>query len=161
MKAMRIGVLILAIIGSAAIGTFAQKSEKPANPGYDAELAKKLGGDDNGMKSYVFVILKTGPKDAEFTGKAREDMFTGHMANIGRLADEGKLAVAGPFRKNDRQYRGLYIFNVKTVEEAQKLVETDPVVRSGIMVAELTPWYGSASLLATPDIHKRISKSAP
>jgi uncharacterized protein YciI len=80
------------------------------------------------------------------------------MANIGRLADEGKLAVAGPFGKNDRQYRGLYILNVSTVEEAQKLVETDPVVRSGIMVAELTPWYGSASLLATNEIHTKITK---
>ncbi len=27
---------------------------------YDADLAKKLGADDNGMKKYVLVILKTG-----------------------------------------------------------------------------------------------------
>jgi hypothetical protein len=64
---------------------------------YDAELARKLGADDRGMKMYVLCILKTGPKDAEFTGKARDDIFAGHFANIGRLAEEGKLAVAGPF----------------------------------------------------------------
>lgn len=31
-----------------------------ANPKYDQELAKKLGADDYGMKSYIFVLLKTG-----------------------------------------------------------------------------------------------------
>ena len=148
----------MALVMFAFFSASAQKSENPAVPAYDGELAKKLGGDDNGMKNYVFVILKTGPKDSEFKGKARDDMFAGHMANIERLANEGKLAVAGPFRKNDRQYRGLYIFNVGTVEEAQKLVETDPVVKAGIMVAEITPWYASASLMATPEIHKKITK---
>jgi len=127
-------------------------------PAYDSELAKRLGAEDNGMKKYVLCILKTGPKDADFKGKPRDDIFAGHMANIGRLADEGKLAVAGPFMKNEKAYRGLYIFNVATIEDAQKLVETDPAVKSGILVPDLTLWYGSASLMATPEIHKRITK---
>jgi uncharacterized protein YciI len=147
--------LVTVLAGSAV----SAQTEKKTGPAYDAELAKKLGADERGMKNYVFVILKTGPKDAEIKGKDREKMFAGHMANIGRLADEGKLAVAGPFGKNDRQYRGLYIFNVATIEEAAKLVETDPVVKAGLMIAEMTPWYGSASLMATPEIHKKISKS--
>ncbi len=135
------------------------QTNKPAEPvKYDAELAKKLGGNDNGMKSYVLVILKTGPKDGEFKDKERDDIFAGHMKNIGRLADEGKLAVAGPFMKNDKGYRGLYIFNTATIEEAQKIVETDPAVKSGILIPDMTPWYGSASLMATPEIHKKITK---
>jgi uncharacterized protein YciI len=145
---------------SAALG-HAQSAEKPVNPIYDAELAKKLGGNDMGMKTYVMVILKTGPHDATIKGKEREELFKGHMSNIGKLADEGKLAVAGPFGKNDKAYRGLYIFNVATIEEAQKIAETDPAVKAGIFVAELTPWFGSASLMATPDIHKKISKEKP
>ena len=125
---------------------------------YDAELAKKLGADDMGMKQYVLVILKTGPNDATVKGKEREDIFAGHFANIGRLADEGKLAVAGPFGKNDKSFRGLYIFNVTTVEEAQKLTQMDPAVKAGILVADMTPWYGSAALMATNEIHKKITK---
>ena len=74
------------------------------------------------MKTYVLCILKTGPKDAEIKGEERTKIFEGHFANIGRLADEGKLAVAGPFGKNDKAFRGLYIFNVATVEEAEKLL---------------------------------------
>ena len=91
----------------------------------------------------------------------RDDIFAGHFANIGRLADAGKLAVAGPFEKNDRNYRGLYIFNVPTIEEAEKLVVLDPAVKAGVFVPELTLWYASAGLMGVNDIHKRISKPAP
>ena len=42
----------------------------------------------------------------------------GHMDNINRLAAEGKLAVAGPFGKNDKALRGLFILAVPTVDEA-------------------------------------------
>ena len=125
---------------------------------FDAELAKKLGADERGMKSYVLCILKTGPKDAEIQGEARKEVFAGHFANIGRLGDEGKLAVAGPFGKNDRSYRGLYIFNVATVEEAEKLVMLDPAVKAGVFVYELTPWYGSAAMMVINETHKRIEK---
>lgn len=47
-------------------------------------------------------ILKAGPKDAEIKGIERKEIFAGHFANIERLAGEGKLAVAGPFGKNDK-----------------------------------------------------------
>ena len=136
----------------------AQKTDQPAKVAFDADLAKKLGADEYGMKNYVFCILKTGPNDANFKGRERDDIFAAHLANIGRLADAGKLAIAGPFGKNDKAYRGLFIFNVPTLEEAQKLVETDPTVKAGVLIAELTPWYGTAAVMATPEMHKNIQK---
>ena len=126
--------LLLIVCAFASAGS-AQTAGKP-NPNYDAELAKKLGADERGMKMYVMCILKTGPKDAEFKGKERQDIFAGHFANINKLADEGKLAVAGPFGKNDKTYRGLYIFNVATIEEAEKLVVLDPGMSARDVLAE-------------------------
>jgi uncharacterized protein YciI len=131
---------------------------EPKATGFDAELAKRLGADERGMKTYVLCILETGPKDAEIKGTERQEVFAGHFANIGRLANEGKLVVAGPFGKNDRGYRGLYIFNVATVEEAQKLVALDPAVKAGVFVPDLTPWYGSAAMMLVNETHKRIEK---
>src|SRR5436190_272099 len=154
-------LLILAVIVIAGLSASAQTTETSKNSPYDADLARKLGADEYGMKNYVFVILKTGPNDGNFKGKERDDIFAGHMANIGRLADAGKLAIAGPFMKNDKGYRGLYIFNTTTIEDAQKIVETDPAVKSGILIPDMTLWYGSASLMATPEIHKKIAKSNP
>jgi uncharacterized protein len=125
---------------------------------FDPELAKKLGADERGMKTYVLCILKTGPADADIKGDDRKAIFAGHFANINKLADEGMLAVAGPFGKNDKSYRGLYIFNVTTIEEAQKLVELDPAVKAGVFVPDLTLWYGSAAMMAVTDTHRRIEK---
>jgi uncharacterized protein len=125
---------------------------------FDPELAKKLGADERGMKMYVLCILKTGPKDAAIQGDERKKIFAGHFENIGRLANEGKLAVAGPFGKNDKSYRGLYIFNVPTIEEAEKLVTLDPAVAAGVFVPDLTLWYGSAAMTVVNDTHKKIEK---
>lgn len=115
------------------------------NPDYDSTLAQKLGADDYGMKAYVFVILKTGSNTT--TDKAYIDScFAGHMANIGRLVNEGKLIVAGPLGKNDNAYRGIFILNVPTIEEAQEVVQTDPAINSKLLDADLYKWYGSAAL---------------
>ena len=54
-------------------------------------------------------------------------IFRGHFANMKKLAEEKKLVLAGPF-VDDKEKRGLYIFNVETIEEARELVKTDPAV---------------------------------
>lgn len=115
------------------------------NPNYDAELAKTLGADDYGMKKYILVILKTGTNTT--TDKVITDsLFTGHMDNIRRLVNLNKLIVAGPISKNDLTYRGIFILNVTTLEEANELLETDPAIKEKLLTPELFNWYGSAAL---------------
>src|SRR5690349_4562277 len=89
----------------------AEAPQAPAAPAYDADLARKLGADNNGMRSYVLVILKTGPKRIP-AGPERDAMFKGHFANMERLASEGKLVLAGPFGDREGDWRGLFIFDV-------------------------------------------------
>lgn len=115
------------------------------NPKYDAELAKKLGSDDYGMKGYVLVILKTGTNDTK-DQKFIDSCFAGHMNNMNSLVEKGKLIVAGPFGKNDNAFRGIFILNTATMEEAQQLVQTDPAVHGKLLTADLYKWYGSAAL---------------
>jgi len=129
-----------------------------ANSVYDEKLAKSLNADEYGMKNYVFCILKTG-SNVTATVEEKNTLFKGHMANINALAKEGKLVVAGPFMKNERNYRGIYIFNVTTIEEAKKLVATDPAIQANLLEAELTVWYGSAALQETLKIHSKIAKT--
>lgn len=127
------------------------------NSEYDSLLARKLGADEYGMKNYIFVLLKTGPTVVE-PGARRDSLFKGHMANINKLASEGKLFVAGPFGENKLRYRGIFILNVSTIEEATVLLEKDPTVKEKIFETELVPWYGSAALgeylKADSKIHK-------
>jgi len=127
---------------------------QPLNPNYDSTLAKNFGADDYGMKTYILVILKTGSNTTE--DKALKDsLFAGHLKNIRLLVDQNKLIVAGPLVKNEKTYRGIFILNVKTFEEANQLLETDPAVKEKLLDAELYQWYGSAAL---PDYLKASEK---
>lgn len=145
-------LFILTLI-SAGISLAAQNK----NPKYDSTLAKSLGGDENGMKMYVLVILKTGT--ATYDSKKTDSLFQGHMNNIGKLADERKLIVAGPLRKNEKTYRGIFILDVKTVEEAKQLLETDPAVKEKLLDAEIYQWYGSAALPTYLPNHYKITSN--
>lgn len=123
---------------------------------YDSELAKSLGGNDNGMRTYVLVLLKTGPNKMA-AGPERTKMFQGHFANMERLAGEKKLAVAGPL-DGVNGMRGLFVLATDDIEEAKKLVATDPVIINGEMVAEYHKLFGSAGLMAVNAIHNQIRK---
>jgi uncharacterized protein YciI len=140
----------------ALMPTFFLYGQSP-NPQYNKVLADSLGADDYGMKSYVLVILKTGKVDIQ-DKEQRAALFNGHIANIQRLAKEGKLYVAGPFGKNELTYRGLFILNVKTIEEAQTLCDTDPAVKAGVFDVVLLPWYGSAALGEYLKVSEQINK---
>lgn len=127
----------------------------PTTPVFDAELAKRLGADERGMRQYVLVVLKTGPTRVA-DGDARDAMFAGHFANIERLSKAGKLVLAGPFGKDPSGWRGLYLF-ATGIEEAKALTSTDPVIVNGEMVAEYHPWYGSAATMLLPELHGTLT----
>jgi len=122
----------------------------------DRELAKSLGANENGMRSYVLVLLRTGPKRVP-DGPQRDEMFKGHFANIERLGKEKKLVMAGPLDGVDG-LRGLFVFATADIDEAKALVATDPVIINGEMVAECHKFFTSAALMALGDIHERIRK---
>lgn len=125
---------------------------------YNKLFADSLGADEYGMKPYILVILKTG--EVEIKNKKMVDsLFTGHMKNIGRLADMGKLVVAGPLQKNEKNYRGIFILNVKTIEEAKQLLNTDPAIKAKLLNSELFEWYGSAALPMYLKYHDKSKKT--
>jgi uncharacterized protein YciI len=134
----------------------ARATDAPATPTFDAALATRLGADARGMRPYVLVILKTGPTRMP-DGDARKAMFAGHFANIQRLADAGKLVLAGPFSEDADGWRGLFVFAVADIEQARALTATDPVIVSGEMVAEYHRWYGSAAVMTIPEVHKTLA----
>jgi uncharacterized protein YciI len=158
----RIAPPLLAIVMSAQAATaYGAEPVVPAPaPVYDAALAARVGADARGMRRYVLVILKTGPKRMP-EGEARKAMFAGHMANITRLSEAGKLVLAGPFAQDADGWRGLFLLAVESLEEARALTATDPVIIEGEMIAEFHPWYGSAAAMTLPDTHRRLVPPSP
>ena len=127
------------------------------NRKYDEHLADSLGADDYGMKMYVLVLLKTGSVKIEEKQKV-DSLFSGHMKNMGDLVLKGKLIVAGPLAKNDKKYEGIFVLNVKTIEEANTLLETDPAIKAKLLESELYRWYGSAALPMYLPYHDNVKK---
>ncbi|MDX2134151.1 MAG: YciI family protein [Saprospiraceae bacterium] len=123
---------------------------------YDSTLARQFGADALGMKTYVMAFLKRGPNRSQDSVEAAR-LQRAHLDNITRMANMGKLLVAGPFLDDD-DVRGIYVFDVATVEEARALTETDPAIQSGRLVMELHPWYGPAALKCLSPLHKRIER---
>lgn len=145
-------LLTLSLLLSVIILSHAQST-------YDEGLAKKLGADERGMKKYVMAFLLRGDRVSEYTQEQRQEIQAGHMANIGKMAEMGKLVVAGPFFGND-DLRGIYIFDVQTLEEAKALTETDPAIKAGVLKMDLKEWYGSAALMLVNEIHGKIAKGS-
>lgn len=123
---------------------------------FDPALARTVGADERGMRSYVLVILKTGPTRVP-AGPERDEMFKGHFANMKRLSAEGTLVLAGPLDGVDG-WRGLFIFASNDIEEARRLVATDPVVMKGEMVPEFHTYYGTAALMLVRDLHDKVTQ---
>ncbi len=124
---------------------------------YDSVLAKRLGADEYGMKRYVMALLKAGPTTIR-DSLQRQQIQRRHLQNIKRLAANGTLLIAGPFL-DGQSLRGIFLFDVATIEEARTIADTDPAVQAGVLVFELHPWYGSAALVEVPGIHRKIQKT--
>ncbi|WP_288443960.1 YciI family protein [uncultured Chryseobacterium sp.] len=156
---MKSRILLLAGLFLSAF-SFAQE-KKAEKSKYNQELATSLGADKYGMKPYTIVMLTTGTTKIEDKAKMGE-LMKGHMSNIGKLANEGKIVIAGPFlEKNKENYRGMFIFNTKSKEEAEQWVKTDPAVQAGVFSYEIFPWYGSAALPLYLKHHDEIAKENP
>lgn len=123
---------------------------------FDSLFASRLNADQYGMKPYVMAFLKRGPNRGQDSITAA-NLQKAHLENINRMAEAGKLVVAGPFM-DDGDIRGIYIFNVATLEEARALTETDPAVQAGRLVMELHPWYGPAALPLLTPLYRRLEK---
>lgn len=154
---MKKSLIFLFLLLCCGFSGLSQKTEKKsAKSEYNAELAKKLGADQYGMKKYVMAFLKKGTVSLKDSAE-RANLQMAHLRNIIKLAKEGKLIVAGPFLDN-QEIRGIFIFNLESVEEATQLTSTDPAVKAGTLIMELHPWYGSAALIESLKIHKSLEK---
>lgn len=155
MHRLAAGLAILLLVPGAA----ARQTEESTPAVRDEALANRVGADERGMRSYVLVILRTGPTRVP-DGEERTAMFRGHFANMTRLSGEGKLVLAGPLDGVDG-WRGLFVLAVADIEEAKAIVATDPVIVKGEMVAEYHKYYGTAALMLIPELHEKLAPKQP
>lgn len=93
------------------------------------------------MKTYYMAFLKKGPNRGGDSTEVQK-IQAAHLAHINKMVEDKKLVIAGPFL-DDGDIRGIFIFNVETMEEAIALTEADPAVKAGRLIMEIHPWWGA------------------
>jgi uncharacterized protein YciI len=105
------------------------------------EFEVKMGDTTYVMKKYVFGMYKRGENNNLDSAELAK-IQTGHLNHLSELAKIGKLCLAGPIDgKND--LRGLLVFDVKNIEEAEELIKKDPAVIAGRLTYELYYWWAA------------------
>jgi uncharacterized protein YciI len=103
-----------------------------------------------GQDQYTFVFLHKRADLPQLPKEEVDKIMTGHMANIERLAAEGKLIAAGPFDGGG----GIFIFRpASTTEEVKGWLSTDPGVvaqRWNVEILGYTPFIGSVCAVGEP-----------
>lgn len=95
-----------------------------------------ISGQLQAQNPYVFVFLNKKPDAEKLSEEASKKIMEGHMNNIDRLAQEGKLIAAGPFEGGG----GMFILKTSSVDEAQQWINTDPGVQARRWNVELFPF---------------------
>ncbi|HEY6952846.1 MAG TPA: YciI family protein [Bacteroidota bacterium] len=148
---------IVLLFGIASYATSQEKAGQGQSK-FDSTLARQLNADEYGMKKYVLAFLKAGPNRSQDSATAA-NLQRQHLGNIQRMAREGKLVLAGPFL-DDTDLKGIYLFNVESVDEARALTGSDPAIKAGRLIMELHPWYGSAALQQVNEIHRQLQRKS-
>ncbi len=100
------------------------------------------------LDAYTFVLLRRGPRAADYTDEELEEIQTGHLAFLGEMHEQGHLLLSGPFRdQEDETKRGFCVYRT-SVEETRALTEQDPAIKAGRMTVEIMTWLTRKDALA-------------
>ncbi len=106
------------------------------------------GSDRLSGHHYVLALLTSGSRANELDEAARAAAAAGHRARINSMAAEGTLLLAGPFGepRGDESWRGIFIFDLSDIDEAEELARTDPSIEAGLFDLLLMPWHSNLDL---------------
>ncbi|NOT62811.1 MAG: hypothetical protein HOP19_21595 [Acidobacteria bacterium] len=89
------------------------------------------------MAKYYLTLLIADPK-ADLN--AAQKLLPPHLWDIRRNLDKKIYVAAGPIG-NDKELRGLFIINADSPEAAQEIAQRDPMVKAGLLKAEIHTWW--------------------
>ena len=102
------------------------------------------------MTTYVVGFLKRGSAWTAAATPESAEIQKQHLAHIQKMADSGKLIVAGPFSGGDGDIRGMLVFHGITLEQAKAFAAEDPAVKSGRLVLDVHGWRAAKGLRIDP-----------
>jgi len=93
------------------------------------------------MQEYFMVFLKKG-KNRTQSKKTADSLQRLHLDHLGKMYELGYADISGPFGDLG-EIRGVTIYNVPTIEMADSLANSDPMVKAGRLEIEIHPWWAA------------------
>jgi hypothetical protein len=119
-----------------------------ADAGIGADYWRRRAEDPaqrDSMVRYSMVLLRRGPRwTANVTHELR-DVLARQKQEIERQRASHQLAVAGGIEGME-DLRGVYVYDADTLQ-ARALIERDPAVKSGRLIAEIHPWWTAYGII--------------
>lgn len=112
-------------------------------------LALPLCAQEVSMRFYVMAILEKGPKWTKESTPETKKLLKGHMDNIGKLAKEGKLILAGPLA-GAGDAAGIFVFDTASIDQAREWCDSDPAIHAGRFQVKLWRWYAAKGIGILP-----------
>lgn len=97
------------------------------------------------MATYRFGLLSRGPAWTPERNARTDSIQAGHLANIGRMWETGRLQCAGPFLDGG-DLRGIFVFEADSIAECRALAAADPALASGRLRLDLWDWFAPAGI---------------
>ena len=116
----------------------------------DTQAWKDVSEHFPNMTIYYIYILKKGPAWSAEETVELDALQEAHLANMRRLANLGKLVINGPLLDSfalSGDLRGIGALKTSSLEEAQELISTDPMVKAGHLAFELHTWMVDKNIL--------------
>jgi uncharacterized protein YciI len=99
------------------------------------------------MRGFVFFFLEDAPNRPSNTSPAEmAKLQDGHLANLHKLSREGKLHLAGPLTDGGSR-RGIGVLATESVEEAQRWMADDPMIKAGYLVMVPLQWFAADGIM--------------
>ncbi|MDY7095661.1 MAG: YciI family protein [Acidobacteriota bacterium] len=100
-----------------------------------------------GMTIYYMVFLHSCPDKPEEDPEKLQQIQAAHMANIGAMAEEGILRLAGPFAPVEgSDLAGIFLLEMDSLEAAEERTAKDPAVQAGRLCPKIIPWLGPVDI---------------
>ncbi len=94
-------------------------------------------GDRPGKDYYVF-LYAPGPGWVAGSPTIEQPFVQGHFNYMDKLTSEKVLIIGGPY-KDDSGAMG--IIEASSLEQARKIMESDPLVKNGTVTLDVRPWF--------------------
>ena len=116
----------------------------------DTQAWKDVSEHFPNMTIYYVYLLRKGPTWSPDETPEINALQEAHLANLGRLADMGKLVINGPLLDSfatSGEIRGIGALKTDSLAEAKELISTDPMVKVGRLIFELHAWMIGKNIL--------------